>query len=168
MEKILTSTHKKDMISYLNANPACFEELICLALSDKNPFSWRAAWLMWSCMEENDKRVIRFVPELIGILSERPDNQKRELLKILWVMNIDETSEGLLFDQCVAIWEQLNHQPSVRFNAFRLLIKIVKKHPELAEEIVTLTEPQYMETLSPGVRKSILKMMLRSGVSRAF
>jgi hypothetical protein len=168
LEKLLISTHKKDMISYINANPAYFEELIRLILSGKNPYSWRAAWFLWSCMAENDQRVICFIPEWIGILAERPVNQKRELLKILWLMDIDETLEGLLFDQCVDIWEQINHQPSVRFNAFKLLLKIAKKHPELSVEISALTDTQYIDTLSPGARKSVLKMMRSSEIGGGF
>jgi hypothetical protein len=168
LEKLLVSKHKKEMITYVTANPACFDELIELTSSVKNPYSWRAAWLLWSCMSENDPRVTSFVPELMGRLSESADNQKRELLKILWLMDIDETLEGLLFDQCVAIWEQISHQPSVRFNAFKLLLKIAKKHPEVNEEISALTEAQYIDTLSPGARKSVLKMIRSSEIGGGF
>jgi hypothetical protein len=36
------------LISYLSAHPEYFEEAITLAISDKQPYSWRAAWLLWS------------------------------------------------------------------------------------------------------------------------
>ena len=57
LEHILTSTYKDEMIAYLNTHPEDFEEAITLALSDKQPYGWRSAWLLWSCMEENDRRI---------------------------------------------------------------------------------------------------------------
>ena len=41
------------------------EELIELAISDKQPYSWRPAWLLWSCMDENDQRVQKHIPDII-------------------------------------------------------------------------------------------------------
>ena len=43
--------------------------------------------------------------------------------------------------------------------AFKFSIKLVKKHPELSKEITFLLQERYLETLSPGVKKSISKMM---------
>ena len=57
LENILTSSYKAEMISYINTHPNDFEEAIELAVSNKQPYSWRAAWLLWSCMEKNDPRI---------------------------------------------------------------------------------------------------------------
>ncbi len=53
-------------------------------------------------------------------------------------------------------------QPSVRLNAFRLMVMIVKKYPDLLNEITFLTESQYTDTLSAGVKKYISKMIDRN------
>jgi hypothetical protein len=50
LEWTLTNSYKADMISYLAAHPEDFEEVVKLAIADKQPYSWRAAWLLWSCM----------------------------------------------------------------------------------------------------------------------
>ena len=44
LEWTLINTYKADMISYLAAHPEDFEEAIKLAITDKQPYSWRASW----------------------------------------------------------------------------------------------------------------------------
>lgn len=159
LENILISTYKTDMISYMKTHPEDFDEAIKLAISNKQPYSWRAAWLLWSCMEENDQRIQKYIKEIINSLKSKNDGHQRELLKILLQMELNKKYEGLVFNICLDVWEQLNKNPSVRFTALKFIIKIVKKHPELSKEITFLTQDQYLESLSPGVKKSISKMM---------
>lgn len=74
-------------------------------------------------------------------------------------MEIKEKHEGKLFDVCIGLWEWINKQPSVRITVLKFILKIVRKHPELSEEIVYLTQEPYLESLSPGVEHSIKKLM---------
>lgn len=147
------------MISYLASHPEDFDEAIKLAISDKQPYSWRAAWLLWSCMENNDKRVRGYIRNIIDAIPAMKDGQQRELLIILCKMELSEEYEGLVFSICVDVWEQIHKQPSVRIKAFHLIIKIMQKYPDLCHEIELLTQEQYMETLSPGIKHSISKLM---------
>lgn len=146
------------MISYLTAHPEDFEEAIKLAISNKQPYSWRAAWLLWSCMGKNDSRIKGYVKKIIDTISDKTDDQQRELFIILQQMDINEEFEGVLFNHCVTVWEKINKKPSVRFNAFKIIVKIVKKHPYLSREIIFLTQNQYLDSLSPAAKKSIVKM----------
>jgi hypothetical protein len=159
LEHILTNFYKAGMISYMAAHPEDFEEAIKLAISDKQPYSWRAAWLLWSCMEENDQRIQRYIKDIISIISAKSDDHQRELLKILQQMEVNEEYEGLLFNLCLTVWEKINKKPSVRFNAFKMMVKIAKNHPDLSQEIIFLTQDQYMDSLSLAPRKSIYKMI---------
>ena len=81
------------------------------------------------------------------------------MLKILLQMELKEEYEGILFNLCMDIWEQINKKPSVRINALKFIIKIAKKHPELIKEITFLTQDHYLESLSPGVKHSVSKLM---------
>jgi hypothetical protein len=159
VEKILTSSYKDGMISFVNENPECFSELMDLTIAEKQPYSWRAAWLVWSCMEKNDKRIRKYIKDMINVLPERNDGHQRELLKILEQMEIKEEFEGLLFNHCVSVWKRIDKRPSVRFNALKILIKITNRYPELAKEIILLTKNQYMASLSPCVNKSVRRMI---------
>ena len=159
LEHKLLNSYKDEMISFMDTHPELFEEAIELAIADKQPYSWRAAWLLWSCMEENDQRIQKYIKKIVVTLETKDDGHQRELIKILLKMEIKEEYEGILFDHCMDIWEQINKTPSVRVNALKFIIKIAKKHPELSQEITFLTQDHYLESLSPGVKNSVSKMM---------
>lgn len=159
LEQILISSYKADMISYMYAHPEDFEEAIKLAVSNKQPYSWRAASLLWGCMKNNDARIRKHVKRIVDSLLNVNDGHLRELLKILLNMKLSKDQESILFDKCMTIWEAINKQPSVRFTAFKFILFIVKKYPEMSREIDFLTQDQYLKTLSPAVKKSILKMI---------
>jgi len=162
LEHILTSAYKTAMIAYMDAHPECFEEAVNLAISDKQPYSRRSAWLLWSCMIENDQRIRGHVKNIIDTLTTKHDDHQRELLKILLQMELTEEYEGLLYPVCVAVWEKLNKRPSVRLTAFKIIIKIAGNHPDLSHEIVLLTQEPYLDSLSLAVKKSISKMLMKS------
>ena len=159
LESVLTHSHKEDMINYMRLHEDEYEKLLNLAIADKQPYSWRAAWLLWSCMDENDTRLKDKVNIILDVLPEKAYNQQRELLKILQLMDIEEEYEGLLFDHCIILWKDISKQASVRYNAFKILVKMVQKYPELSSEISFLTGKQYTDSLSPGAKKSISKIM---------
>ena len=79
-EHILTHSYKADLVSYMKSHPEDFEEAVHLAISDKQPYSWRAAWLLWSCMEKNDQRICRSIEKIIDTIPTKSDDQARELL----------------------------------------------------------------------------------------
>ncbi len=160
LENILISTNKAGMISYLKNHPEDFESAINLAVTHKQPYSWRAASLLWSCMENNDARIQKHVKRILEALLNADDGHQRELLKILMNMKLKKEYESILFDKCMTTWEMINKQPSVRFTAFKFILHLSKKYPELSREINYLTQDQYLKTLSPAARKSFLKMII--------
>lgn len=164
-EHILMNSYKEQMISSVKTHPEYFDEAIKLAISDKQPYSWRSAWLLWSCMSDNDERIQGYIEKIVDVIKTKNDNHQRELLKILLRMELDEKYEGLLFDICITIWESINKKPSIRFTAFKFMIKIVKKHPDLYNEITFLTEERYVDLLSSAIKKSIFKMLNECKVS---
>ena len=159
LEKVLISFYKTEMISYMNSHPEEYMEAINLACSNKQPYAWRAAWLLWSCMEDNDLRIRRYVKKIINSIAAKNDGHQRELLKILSRMELNDEHEGYLFDVCMTTWEQINKQPSVRLTAFKIIVKLAKKHPDLSHEIDFLSQDQYLDSLSPAVKKSTSKII---------
>lgn len=159
LENTLVSCYKDEMIFFLNSHPEFFDEAFELAVSDKQPFAWRAAWLLWSCLEENDERIKKHTGKIIKSIRGKKDGHQRELLKILSLTELKNKHEGIVFDICMDLWEQLGKDPSVRYHALKFLLKIINKHPELSEELSFLTQEQYLEPLSPGVKRAIIKMI---------
>ncbi len=158
-EQILISCYKDEMISYMNTHPEAFNEALQLALSDKQPFAWRSASLIWSCMGKDDERIRPFIKDILKVIKDKKDGHQRELLKILLEMEVEEDQESQLFDICISAWENINKNPSVRITAFKMLLKITAKYPELTNEIHGLTQSHYLESLSPGVRNSVSRMI---------
>ena len=158
-EHELLSSYKHQMIAYMNSHPEVFDEAIELALSDKQPYSWRAAFTLWSVIKENDKRIQKHIKRIVKAVKTKKDGHQRELLKILLMMDLDEKYESELFDICMSLWEQINNTPSVRYNAFKFILKIANKHPELKKEISFITQDHYINSLSPGAKHSIKKLI---------
>ena len=160
--KLIKHFIKEELVLFINSDSEIFKEAIDLALSDNQPQAWRSAWLLGHCMQKNDQRLRNQVKAIIEIIENKKDGHQRELLKILEKMEIDENQEGTLFNICMNIWEAINKSSSVRIVAFRLLIKIVKKYPELNKEIEFLSQRHYINTLSPGIRHSFEKIIKKS------
>ena len=159
IENILANRFNKEELSaFINKHPHEFENAVTIALSDNHPLAWRAAWLLSNSIEKNDSRIQVQINNIIKVIKFKMDGHQRELLKILEKMKIDEDQEGQLFDVCMTIWEGINKTPSVRIVAFRIIVKIAKKYPELKDEIEYLTQRHYSETLSEGIKRSFERL----------
>ena len=160
MKEILAGRfNKEELAKLLNANKEKFDQTLNIALEDIHPVSWRAAWMLYHTMEEQDSRLQPYLPRLIEALKGKGDGHQRELLRVIGLLDITEEYEGGLFDACMEIWEQVGKIPSVRIFAFRLIVRIARKYPDLKNEIGFLTQEHYTETLSPGIRNSLQKLM---------
>ena len=143
----------------METHPEAYEEALRLAVSDEQPYAWRAAWLLWSCMKENDRRIKTHIGKMVAYIPVARNNQKRELLKILLMMKLEDKYQGPLFDESIALWKNISLDPSVRITALKMMIKIAQKHPELSHEIRLLTQDQLLSTLSAGVKHSATKLI---------
>lgn len=163
LHELLKHSSKEELETYIQSHPPAFNQVLKLALDPDSPVSWRAAWMVSTCMRERDPRVTKYSREFIARLRKTADGQQRELLNILAKLDIQEDEEGLLFDECVRIWEQTSRIASVRYAAFRILFNMAQKYPDLMHELTLLTESDYTDSLSPAIRKGVLKMMQEKG-----
>jgi hypothetical protein len=166
LEYVLMHCYKTEMIAYLHAHPEDFEEALILAIGNKQPWSWRAAWLLWSCMKKDDPRIRGYIPAIIDALPAKADGHRRELLKILQEMELNDEQQGVLFNICADVWEKIAQSPSVRYQAFRFMVTMARQYPELVNEISLFVRPQYTETLSPGIKNGVFRMMAEIANSR--
>ncbi|MBO6622780.1 MAG: hypothetical protein JJ892_05650 [Balneola sp.] len=157
LRSVLIRRRKYEMVEFMTNHTESFDQAMKLALENEENLSWRSAWLVAGIMNKNDQRVKPFIQRIIDALPFRDDGHQRELLKILLKMELDEEFESLLFDISVTLWEQVRKQSSVRYYAFQGMMKVVEKYPELKNEIISLTQPHFVNALSPGVRKGVLK-----------
>jgi hypothetical protein len=159
IKELLLISNKNEMIAIVNSHPEYFNELIELSIMNHQPYSWRAAWLLNSCMLENDIRIKKSIKRIIDAVKTKKDGHQRELLKILDRMKLTENYDGLVFSFCMDIWEQIGKSPSVRIVALKFIIKIAHKYPDLIKEIEFLTQDHYLENLSPGIKNSAKRII---------
>lgn len=134
---ILTTYYKDEMIIEMKAIPQLFDELVQLALSNTLSLNPCVTWLLSHIIEPNDARRREHVPSLLEALKTAQVSKRRDLINVLRQMEISKDNEGTAFDTCAEIWAKIAYMPSVRFDAFRLLIKIAEKHPELSGEVLS-------------------------------
>ncbi|MCG8374558.1 MAG: hypothetical protein MI700_13535 [Balneolales bacterium] len=161
LQQVLHKQFKEDAIAYLQQHPEEFEQLVEISLSNQPHQNWRAAWLVFHMMEENDPRVLPLVNTIIDVLPAKQEGHQRELMKILERMELSEEQESVLFDFSVELWESIRKKPSVRYRAFVWMVNIGEKYPELIPEILMLAQPQYVNSLSPGIKNSVRKMVAK-------
>lgn len=159
LQYALTHLHKAELVLFLKDHPEYFSEAVQLAISTKQPYAWRSAWLLWSCLAPNDVRMQEYLPQIIDVIAEKPDNHQRELLKILLKMELNKKQQSYLFEFCIELWKQVDRVPSIRFTAFKFIAKILHEHPELSKEVEHLLDDKYLNNLSPTARRSIMRLV---------
>lgn len=148
---------KAKLIESANKDINEFNRLLELCLDPNNQLAWRAAWVLRGCLKKNDDRLRPHLMKIIKSIEGKEDGHQRELLKIFEVFDLEEEFEGYLFDTCANIWENIEKIPSTRITAIKLMQKVAKKYPELQNDIQLFTTEEYTESLSPGIKRSLLK-----------
>ena len=159
IEHLLAKSLKEELIAYIEAHPKKVAELIQLATSNKPPHSARAAWLLSKVATKEGAAIKGHIIQIFQILPVVKDGQKRDLLNVLRQIDLTEQEEGILYDICVTIWTDLSKIPSARLNAFKCMVAICKKYPDLNQELILLTEDYYLDSLSPGIKRVVDKMI---------
>ncbi len=160
---ILDRSSKEEKIAFLKTNPDQFDTAVRFILSAEHPVAWRTAWVLNHYMADNDMRLQPHLDALIKVIPNQKDGFQREVLKILTKMKLNDEQEGRLFDTCVSIWEAVNKSPSVRYTAFRHIATIAKKYPDLKNELEFFMQEHYTHSLSPGIKRSLMKMIGKRG-----
>lgn len=154
-----TYRKKTALIRFAKQNPSVFTVLVRESLQPKSKEAWRAAWLIGHIQKPNDIRLIPHIDAYLAIIKQCTQGHQRQLLLILSNMQLSEDQEGLAFDSALTIWENIGKIPSVRITAFNLLLSIADNHPELQSEIELWAQPMYTESLSPGIKNSLIRRM---------
>lgn len=158
-ESDITSNFQKETILIrILSSKANIYKLIQWSVSIEQPLGWRATWLLKHSLTKNDINIPgHLIQVVIDQFSDFNHSQKREWLKILDDQSIDENLEGMLFDLCIHEWIKINNQSALRSAAFHLILKSIKKFPDLKNEVAHLMTPEYISTLSDGIRKGVIK-----------
>jgi hypothetical protein len=155
LSQILINHHKPEIISYVQQHPEVFNQLVALALDEHQPQAWRAAWVLFTLVEQMSILPVDFTEKAISKLPHLLDGHQRELLKIINLLDIPEEMEGQLLEMCQTLWLTTAKSPSTRYNAFKIMFRLSEKYPELKTELSFLTAPHILASLSKGVQHSV-------------
>lgn len=159
IEEVLGTLYTEDLIVYIQANPHRMYDLLELAVIHKPPHSARAAWMLFKCMKKNDPSVLERFEDMLRIYPEVADGHQRNLLSVILKMQIPEDYEARVYDLCLETWCSMSKIPSVRIYALKVLVQLGTKYPEFYNEILCVTEDVYIESLTPGVRRSVMRLL---------
>jgi hypothetical protein len=150
---------KDNYLKILKARPDYIEPLLEICKSDLNPQAWRAAWLLRHTLEQNDPRLIRHLDDIASLLRGKADGHQRELLLLFEKSELNQQLSGILFDESSRIWQAVGKKPSTRITAFKSLVRIANRYPELKQELSLLSTDHYTDTLSPGIKKMLFRII---------
>lgn len=159
LDFMFTRLKKVEMIAYVCNKPSLLDDLFKTALEIEHKYSWRSAWLLWSCLPYNDDRVVQKLKRIIEILPKSSESLQRELLKIISFIEIPQEFLAEILDLSISIWLDTAKTPGVRYNSFRIMHKIAKQNKELSKEIAIYCNDIYLESLSGGVRHSVKRII---------
>ncbi len=145
-EEILKE-HSKQHTVYLahkiGPNQEAFDKLMVLFLGNEYRVTQRAAWLVSHCVDAHPGLLKKHLKSMIENL-EKPVHVavKRNTLRILQFIEIPEDLLGLTADICFKFLKSGKETIAVKVFAMTVLYNIVKKYPELKEELVISIEEQ--------------------------
>lgn len=120
-----------------------FATLLDLALFEKDPLAWRAAWILDGSDEKHPGLAFRFRSKIIRNLPPlESKGSLRSLLRLLCRYEIHEEDQGLLIDLCFGYMVSELYPVAVKVHAMQIIYKHALLYPELKQELITVIEDQ--------------------------
>ena len=154
--ELLSWRKPKDNFMAIGERKAFRPYLREIALSDHPQLNWRAAWIMSNMETAIVQETFPSAQELIERLATKSkDGYRREILKVLVHIELNEDEEGALYDAALKMWEDLTLAPAARLYALRAMIRISKLYPALNQEILAYYDDHYLQGVSPGIAQQM-------------
>jgi hypothetical protein len=119
--------------------------------------AWKAGWILNRAVSLQIINLDQHYVQIWSSIRGKPANQRRELLRLLENCNLNNKTSGHIFDVAVDCWIKIGAQPSSRFVAFRLMLKVAEQHGELRNEVKLMCASHMLQGLSPGIKRAIQK-----------
>ena len=124
-----------------------------ITISNKHPQSWRAAWTIFHLVHKSRKELMR--PYLTQILELIPNfkhnGQKRELLKVILLFDVEEIDMGIALEVAYELLNNPKEALAVRVHAMQLIFNISEVEQDLKYELKA-TLLHLMPNTSPGFK----------------
>ncbi len=120
-----------------------FKTLLDIALYEKDPLAWRAAWVLDGSDERSPGLATDFISGIVHRLPEiESRGSLRSLLRLLCRYDIHEDGQGILIDLCFKYLVSELYPVAVKVHAMQIIYQHVLIYPELKEELSTVIKDQ--------------------------
>ncbi len=120
-----------------------FGTLLDLALYEKDPLAWRAAWILDGSDEQSAGLASAYIPDIIHRLPGiESTGTLRCLLRLLCRYDIREEDQGILIDLCFSYLVSELYPVAVKVHAMQIIYHHVLIYPELKTELITVIGDQ--------------------------
>lgn len=135
---------EKDLyISAVGASDSKFKMLLDLALNEKDPIAWRAAWILDGSDELHPGLASNFISHIVqslpGLVSK---GTLRSILRMLCRYDIPEKEQGIIIDLCFQYLVSELYPVAVKVHAMQIIYNHVLLYPELKDELITVITDQ--------------------------
>jgi len=129
-----------------------FTVLLDLALNEKDPVAWRAAWILDGSDEQHPGLASGSISRIVNRLPEvKSAGAIRSLLRLLCRYPVDEGDQGILIDLCFGYMLSVLYPVAVKVHAMQIIYHHVLLYPELKDELISVIRDQ-AENNSVGFR----------------
>ena len=143
----------------IRQKPELIRQLWEIYLSDQEPVSRRAAWIIDTASERNPEWIEPYISQLIDLLpSFQHDGMKRHGLRMISRCTVPEEKSAELVNICFQWLLSPSEAVAAKFFCMHILYDFSLKMPEMKHELIDSIEFQ-MEEGTPGF-KSIGKKIL--------
>jgi hypothetical protein len=148
--------------NFVRQKPELIGELWNIYLSDQEPISRRAAWIIDTVSEDEPSWVEPYLPRLIPLLpSFRHDGMKRHGLRMLSRSKIPDQFEGEVMNICFEWLLSPAEAVAAKVYCMTILYDLSLNNPEIRHELIDVIEFQMPEG-TPGFKslgRKILKKL---------
>ena len=143
LSKFPSGIEKELYIIEVQSSPEKFKSLLDIALVEKDPLAWRAAWVLDGSDEKSPGLARDYISTVVCKLPEIKSNGSiRSLLRMLCRYDIREDDQGILIDLCFKYLVSEFYPVAVKVHAMQIVYQHVLIYPELKEELVTVIQDQ--------------------------
>ena len=138
-----SSTEKDLLVEEVIQSQAHFNTLVDLALHEKDPVAWRAAWVLDGSDEKKHGLARKHISAIVSALPQlESKGTLRSLLRLLSRHRIPERDQGLLIDLCFSYLVSEQYPVAVKAHAMQIIYHHVLLYPELKKELITVLRDQ--------------------------
>lgn len=137
-----------------------FDSLMKVFLSSNGELARRAAWALGFIVIENPFLVHKWLSKILSNLSKQEHHPAiyRNTFRFLEVIEIPEKHAAAVLDSAYSFILNRSHPAAVRAFAIGAALNVVRKHPELANELKAVINEVKDEEI-PAIRSRSRKVM---------